>query len=215
MIEEKAYTRQEIRELLNTNANNQSIKRMLERRGYEFSFEGRGGNAVFTITKLPSKFKMFCMGELGFAPQTDFIKLRNFLYYYLDDENFRNLPDTIKSERMGENGMPLTRQTIGNYELRLYTADYFWPDFAEFKYYLTHRERGVKVAIEVDRKTYAEAWALYWEVKAKTQDSETARWEMFREFGGYPNKSPIINKSSIMEKKVEELNELVLETFYE
>lgn len=215
MVEEKTYTIQEMRELLKTKANKQGIERMLERRGCEFFVEGRGENAVFTITKLPSKFKMFCMGELGFAPQTDFIKLRNFLYYYLDDEDFRNLPDTIKSERMGENGMPLSRQTIGNYELRLYTANYFWPDFAEFKYYLTHRERGVKVAIEVDRKTYAEAWALYWEAKAKTQDSEIARWEMFCKFGGYPNKSPIINKSSIMEKKVKELNELVLETFYE
>ena len=93
MIEEKAYTRQEMRELLNTNANNQSIKRMLERRGYEFSFEGRGGNAVFTITKLPSKFKLFCFEELNVRPQTDFIKLRNFFYYYLDDEDFRSIFD--------------------------------------------------------------------------------------------------------------------------
>ena len=217
MIEEKTYTIQEMRELLKTNANKQGIERMLQRKNIEYSVEGRGEQNVFTLKKVPPmlKFIAFCKKELNFAPQTNFIKLRNFLYYYLNDEDFRNLPDTIKSARMNENNRPLGRPTIGNYELRLYTANYFWPDFAEFKYYLTHRERGVKVAIEVDRKTYAEAWALYWEVKAKTQDSETARWEMFYEFGGYPNKSPIINKSSIMEKKVEELNELVLETFYE
>lgn len=215
MLEEKAYTIQEIRELLKTNANKQGIERMLERREYEFFVEGRGANAVFTITKLPSKFKMFCIGELGFAPQTDFIKLRNFFYYYLDDEDFRNLPDTIQSERMGENGMPLSRQTIGHYRERLFANHYFWPDFAEFKYYLTHRERGKKIAEEIDRKTYCEAWALYWEVKAKTQDSETARWEMFYEFGGYPNKSPIIRENAITIEKVAFLNELVLETFYE
>lgn len=215
MIEEKAYTRQEMRELLNTNANNQSIKRMLERRGYEFSFEGRGGNAVFTITKLPSKFKLFCFEELNVRPQTDFTKLRNFFYYYLDDEDFRNLPDTIKSERMGENGMPLSRQTIGRYEQYLYSADYFWPDFTEFKYYLTHREDGVKIAKKIDRKTYADAWAVYWQMLAETKDTMRAIYKMLDAYGGYPNKSPIINKSSIMEKKVEELNELVLETFYE
>lgn len=215
MLEEKAYTRQEIRELLETNAENQGLKRMLERRGYEFFVVGSGRNAIFTITKLPSKFKIFCIGELGFAPQTDFTKLRNFFYYYLDDEDFRNLPDTIQSERMSENGMPLSRQTIGHYRERLFTNHYFWPDFAEFKYYLTHSERGKKIAEEIDRKTYREAWAKYWEVKAKTQDSEIARWEMFNEFGGYPNKSPIIRENAITADRVAFLNELVLETFYE
>ena len=213
MLEEKAYTRQEIRELLETNAENQGLKRMLERRDYEFFVVGSGRNAIFTITKLPSKFKMFCISELGFAPQTDFTKLRNFFYYYLNSEDFRNFPDTIQSERMSENGMPLSRQTIGHYRERLFTNHYFWPDFTEFNYYLTHSERGKKIAIETDRKTYAEAWALYWRTKEETKNSEEARMRMFYEFGGYPNKSPIIRENAITADRVVLLNELVLETF--
>ena len=217
MLEEKAYTIQEIRELLKTDAKKQGIERMLQRKNIEYTVEGWGENNIFTLKKVPPmlKFIAFCKKEFNFAPQTDFTKLRNFFYYYLDDEDFRNLPDTIKSVRMGKNDMPLGRATIGHYEMFLYKEHYFWPDFTEFKYYLTHKERGVKVAIEVDRKTYAEAWAKYWEVKAKPQDSEIARWEMFYEFGGYPNKSPIIRENAITADRVAFLNELVLETFYE
>lgn len=217
MLEEKAYTIQEMRELLKTDAKKQGIERMLQRKNIEYSVEGWGENNVFTLKKVPPmlKFIAFCKKEFTLAPQTDFTRLRNFFYYYLDDENFRNLPDTIKSERMGENDMPLSRQTIGHYEQYLYREYYFCPDYTNFKYYLTHREGDKKVAEEIDRKIYKEVWALYWEVKEETKSSEIARWTMFGEYGGYPNKSPIILENGIAAKKVDELNELVLETFEE
>ena len=217
MLEEKAYTIQEMRELLKTDAKKQGIERMLQRKNIEYSVEGWGENNVFTLKKVPPmlKFIAFCKKEFNLAPQTDFTRLRNFFYYYLDDENFRNLPDTIKSERMGENDMPLSRQTIGHYEQYLYREYYFCPDYTNFKYYLTHREGDKKVAEEIDRKIYKEVWALYWKVKEETKSSEIARWTMFGEYGGYPNKSPIILENGITAKKVDELNELVLETFEE
>ena len=55
---------------------------------------------------------------------------------------------------MGENDMPLSRQTIGHYEQYLYREYYFCPDYTNFKYYLTHREGDKKVAEEIDRKIY-------------------------------------------------------------
>lgn len=217
MFEENKFSIQEMRELLKTKAKKQGIERMLQRKNIEYTVEGWGENNIFTLKKVPPmlKFIAFCKKEFNFAPQTDFTKLRNFFYYYLDDEDFRNLPDTIKSVRMGENDMPLSRQTIGHYEQYLYREYYFCPDYTNFKYYLTHREGDKKVAEEIDRKIYKEAWALYWEVKEETKSSEIARWTMFGEYGGYPNKSPIILENGIAAKKVDELNELVLETFEE
>lgn len=198
MFEENKFSIQEMRELLKTKAKKQGIERMLQRKNIEYTVEGWGENNIFTLKKVPPmlKFIAFCKKEFNFAPQTDFTKLRNFFYYYLDDEDFRNLPDTIKSVRMGENDMPLSRQTIGHYEQYLYREYYFCPDYTNFKYYLTHREGDKKVAEEIDRKIYKEAWALYWEVKEETKSSEIARWTMFGEYGGLISLSKRFSKGS-------------------
>ena len=91
MLEEKAYTIQEMRELLKTDAKKQGIERMLQRKNIEYSVEGWGENNVFTLKKVPPmlKFIAFCKKEFNLAPQTDFTRLRNFFYYYLDFHHFQ------------------------------------------------------------------------------------------------------------------------------
>ena len=53
-----------------------------------FDVCGRGEGAVYTIRAIPDPFKIFAIIELGFDANTDFIKLRNFLYHFFEDEVF-------------------------------------------------------------------------------------------------------------------------------
>ena len=47
-----------------------------------------GANLKFTIQNIHDPFRVFCILELSYSPQTDFRKLAYFLYYYMNDVEF-------------------------------------------------------------------------------------------------------------------------------
>ena len=81
MLDMRTYTREELVELYHTDRID-SIKSKLNRQGYTYSACGRGQTFTLTISGLPPRFKTFCMEQLGFAPQTDFERLKVFLYNF-------------------------------------------------------------------------------------------------------------------------------------
>lgn len=64
--------------------------RLLTEYGYGIMFDvcGWGEGAVYTIRAIPDPFKVFAIVEPGFDANTDFTKLRNFLYHFFEDEVF-------------------------------------------------------------------------------------------------------------------------------
>ena len=79
MLDMRTYTRQELIDIFKTDRLD-SIKAKIQRRGYIYTTSGRGDTFTMTITGLPPRFKTFCIERLGFAPQTDFERLKVFLY---------------------------------------------------------------------------------------------------------------------------------------
>ena len=92
MLDLRQYTRQELIDLFKTKRLD-SIKDKIKRYGYKYTTDGRGDSFTLTITELPPRFRNFCIDELHFAPQTDFLKLKKFLYRFMFDEDFRHMPN--------------------------------------------------------------------------------------------------------------------------
>ena len=82
MLEMQTYKLCEMQQYLGTTRLD-CIKSKLNTIECEYETTGRGNNRIFIITKPPNKFKEMCIYEFGFSPQTDFEKLKNFLYFYL------------------------------------------------------------------------------------------------------------------------------------
>ena len=84
MLELRTYTYKEMSAMFGTR-DTQGIKRRLTRYGIEYTVAGSGGSAKFNINAIPDPFKVFCIIDLNFAPQTDFEKLLYFFYYLFND----------------------------------------------------------------------------------------------------------------------------------
>lgn len=72
MLEPREYTSVEIGSQLGTTTR-QGIKRKLERYEVSFRITGRGENTIFTINEIKNEFKLFCIIELHFSAETDFL----------------------------------------------------------------------------------------------------------------------------------------------
>ena len=91
MLECREYSYQELCSIFNTR-DARSIKNRLTRWKVEYTYEGRGANLKLTIQNIRDPFRVFCILELSYAPNTDFRKLAYFLYYYMNDIEFYGLP---------------------------------------------------------------------------------------------------------------------------
>ena len=91
MLECREYSYQELCSIFNTH-DARSIKNRLTRWNVEYTYKGRGANLKFTIQNIHDPFRVFCILELSYSPQTDFRKLAYFLYYYMNDVEFYSLP---------------------------------------------------------------------------------------------------------------------------
>lgn len=161
MLDQKTYSRQELMDLFKTDRLD-SIKSKLKRQNYQFTTSGRGSNFTLTITDLPPQFRNFCVDELGFAPQTDFMRLKKFLYRFFYDEEFQKLPQTEMERVLDEEGFYISSQTIGKWIQKLIDCGLIWRSFADFNYYTINHRREKKVLF-IDKETYSEAWRAYWD----------------------------------------------------
>ena len=110
MLDLREYSRQELIDLYHTERLD-SIKGKIQRQGYKFTTSGRGKTFTLTVTERPLRFRNFCIEQLHFAPQTDFKRLKKFLYQFMFNEEFRRLPFvTMKEYMIGT--MEVTQQTI-------------------------------------------------------------------------------------------------------
>ena len=114
MLECREYSYQELCSIFNTR-DARSIKNRLTRWNVEYTYEGRGANLKLTIQNIHDPFRVFCILELSYAPNTDFRKLAYFLYYYMNDIEFYGLPCTRQEQKNtdgGKNAYPADHGTL-------------------------------------------------------------------------------------------------------
>ena len=159
MLYTRTYTREEL-EMLFSTSRMDAIKRRLDSDGYIYTTSGRGKDFSITITACTNPFKVFCKEELGFAPQTDFDKLKLFLKRLFEDERFSKLPFSAMEDEIG-----VSSQTVSKWIKHLMEQNIIILSNAEFDYYITRvvpKSRKAEI-IEITEQQYKDAWRAYWE----------------------------------------------------
>lgn len=185
MLECREYSYQELCSIFNTH-DARSIKNRLTRWNVEYTYKGRGANLKFTIQNIHDPFRVFCILELSYSPQTDFRKLAYFLYYYMNDVEFYSLPCERQEQIMWMEGTPLTRQTIETYIQRLADNELILRASGNFRYYFALGD----TIIDTDEETYKQAWHEYW-IHIEIMPPQDAIWQMRRKYGGVARKQAI------------------------
>ncbi len=202
-----------LRNILGT-SDKQGTDRKLKKYGYGFTLKGSGSNRVYTITSLPDalhRFSLFCVSSLGFSPQTDFRKLRDFVFFLFTDPDFDWRPDEMMEEYLRLAGRGMTRQTIARYKQRLEEAGLIDTIFGEFVYYKVYKNCGVQEHEIITKEDYGKAWKLYWDWRNTHPDDEDSRpayQHMYNKFGGVPRKQRRVNRNEFYKKERETLVEL-------
>ena len=207
MLELREYTKAELSAIFSTN-DMQGLKRKLQRYGIRYQVQGRGERAIFTILETADPFKVFCISELGYDGGTDFQKLRNFLYCFFNDDEFRAMPDEVKEHRMRENGQPLSRQAIAGYIAKLDKKNLIDRNTGEYIYYFAYKQTQ-RMA---DRKEYTDAWKQYWKDKENGADSMEAIWNMRVNYGGVARKQIKPQINGIYIPQINKLNAIICES---
>lgn len=207
MLEERKYTIAEIAEITGTQSR-QGIRRKLE--NYEIVFEesGRGSSVVFDVKKITDKFKTFCVIDLNVPPQTDFTKLKYFLYYFFCDETFAQIPDEAKEERLRSDKKDISRQTIAKYIERLDRLNLISKNTGNYVYYFAkggNRRTATK-------EEYSKAWAEHWENLRNGYRSAESIINMCFEYGGVARKYPIPEWNGIYLDEINYIIDLVCES---
>lgn len=203
MLELKTYSYSELSQLFGTR-DRQGIQRRLDRYDVEYTVRGRAATAEFTITAIRNPFKLFCIMDLGFAAQTDFYKLKYFIYYLLNDDEFVGLPCEAMQNRLDEDNHLTTRQTIRTYLRKLSDADLINLRSYEYRYYFAI----CRTQINTTRETYSAAWQEYWQLRDEGLLSIDAMQHVIRIYGGVPRKQEIIEFNGIYNDIREYLNDL-------
>ena len=83
MLECKEYAAPELWKYFGVKNNDGLDEKLKETYKVDFVKAGRGKDTIYTITAIPDPFKVFCVFDLGFDPNTDSRKLRDFIFYLL------------------------------------------------------------------------------------------------------------------------------------
>ena len=202
------YTKKELN-LMFGDGNVQALKRKLTRYGISHNVSGRGENAIFEILKIEDRFKVFCITELDFYGNTDFKKLRNFYYYFFNDEEFAAMPDEFKERKMTERGKSVSRQTIANYIKKLTSKIWVAYSDSNCKYYFAYKDEQKFTTHE----EYSEAWRNYWLDKENGCDCGEAICRMVAHYGGVARKQTVPQLNAFYLDKIKELCDLIQESF--
>ena len=206
MLDMRTYTREELVELYHTDRID-SIKSKLNRQGYTYSACGRGQTFTLTISGLPPRFKTFCMDKLNFAPQTDFERLKVFLYRFFFDDDYRQLP-IVTMARILSNEFYISYQTLSNWIDKLDKANLIHRSFAEFNYYAFGKdESGNPIEIPITEKLYKKAWNEYW--KGNEYSYCEALACMNEVIKGTPKKFGVIYLCAFEEQIIEKLKDIL------
>lgn len=207
MLELKSYSKAEMTQMFGTR-DTEGLKRKLDRYGVLYNTSGRGDKRFFDIKEIKDPFKVYCITELGFDGATDFHKLRNFLYGFLNDDEFMAMPDEVKENRMRSWERAVSRQTIATYENRLIANNLLFRTTENYIYYFAYKN----TQRIVERAEYVKAWQEYFQRKKDGMDSIESIWVMRMDYGGVARKSPIPELNGVYLDKIEYLNELVCQS---
>lgn len=114
MLECREYSYQELCSIFNTR-DARSIKNRLTRWKVEYNYEGRGANLKFTIQNIHDPFRVFCILELSYAPNTGFPKTGLFpLLLHERHRVLRSALHTAGAENTdgGKNAYPADHGTL-------------------------------------------------------------------------------------------------------
>lgn len=205
ILKEKQYTKSAIEELLGTYSR-QGVTRKLDRYNIDYEISGRGDYKI-DIKAIPDKFKMFCITELRVPAQTDFDKLKYFLYFFFCDEEFQSLPNDTKQPFMSEHGIYVSRQTMTKWINHLYKRN--WIDIgSKYRYYFAYNG-NIK---ETDKDTYNKAWKYYYAISREYKDCVLGRAHVINKYGGMPKKHPLPDQNAFYAKEIQTLTDLVTES---
>lgn len=202
-----SYRKLEMSNMFGTKSK-EGLDRKLRRYGVSFTVTGRGEQAVYRIRHLADPFKIYAITEMGCDANTDFRKLRNFYYYFFNDEDFRNLPDEMKEQRMREDGKDVSRQTIKKYGRRLVQMEYIaYLGGQDCVYYFAYKERRR----EATHEEYRKAWQEYWQDKANMSSQQAIRL-MVIHYDGIAKKQPRPTLNGIYGREIDYMLSLITES---
>ena len=203
----KKYTKPELSNIFWTR-NKQGLERKMERYGIVYASYGRGERAVYEIQKMNDPFKVFAITELECDANTDFRKLRNFYWYYFNDEIFMAMPDEVKETILRFEDKNISRQTIAKYIQKLVNKNMIELDSSDFIYYFAFK--GHQRIVE--RSEYSQAWKEYWENKRNDMDYFTAIYEMIDKYGGVARKQAKPQINGVYNAEIEYMCSLIQES---
>jgi len=213
MLECKTYPAAEMFAYLHTR-NKEETDRKLRRYNVDYFANGRGSTLEYNITAIHDPFRLYCVFDLGYAPQTDFSKLRDFLYYLLSDEDFTWRPMEMMERYMRERGHTISRQSIAKYLARMDQIGLLglWGDAV---YYRVYRDENDQEQYEfVSKEEYCRAWRMYWDKRNNEGwDSAQAFAYVYAGFGGVPRKQPRVEQNVFYLKELNFLLDLVKQDF--
>lgn len=204
MLELRKYPKAELSEMFGTQ-DTEGLKRKLKRYGITFETIGRGQTLTFDIKAMEDQFKVFCITELDFEANCDFSKVRNFYYYYFNDEEFMAMPDEVKEARMRAEGHPVSRPTIAGYISKLERKNIINRNTKNFIYYFAFKQ----TQRITDREEYLNAWFNYWDDIASGLSSIDAINNMRADFGGVARKQAVPEINGIFNEKIEYMSSLI------
>ena len=211
MLELREYTYAELSAYLGTTGN-QATERKLNNYGIQFSEDGRGQDMTYAITAIPDPFKVFCVFDLGFDPRTNFTKLRDFLFYFLGNDDFNWRPMEMMEQYLRIEGNGVSRQTISKYITKLEECGLIHKG-GECVYYLVFKNYGAQDHKIITKEEYCAGWRLYFDCKAKHYDSRAAYSCMYNRFGGVPRKQQRIEENAFYANELNTLEKLVMDSF--
>lgn len=207
MLEEKEYTKAEIESILNVNSR-EKVKRKLDTYDVKYQIEGRGDYKI-RIISINDPFKLFCILELSFPAQTDFVKLRNFIYFFLNYEDFMSLPNEKMQLFLVSKGKPISRQTIGKWQNHLINLTVI-NESSDYNYYFSYKG----TLTTTDHNTYLKAWHMYfYQVDTLNYTSSESMSHVIAQYGGVPRKKAILSINAFYLEFCETLNELATKSF--
>ena len=198
MLEKRVYSRSDLIELFKTERLD-AIKKKISRSGYVYREAGRGSSYTLEIIDLPfaNQFKNYCIEELGFSPQTDFNKLKYFLFYFLENEEFMTLQYNEMASVLLDHGISITPQTISNYFQHLESIGWIYSDRQDYVYYLYDQEQQQNKYIS--KEEYCAINREYWDlVKNKNFSFSDAAAVITGKYGNKPKKRPLKLKTAFM-----------------
>lgn len=210
MLERGTYTIKELSAIIGTNGKSATDRKL---NTYKISYrsEGHGNNLTYTITEIPDRFRVFCVFDLRFSPQTDFCKLRDFFFYLLGDDDFNWRPMEMMEEYLRIAGCGMSRQTISGYIRRLERLNLIAG--GDYVFYRVYNDFGVQRHEIITKEAYSTAWGIYWRKRGEGYDSKAAYSTMYNAFKGVPRKQRRIEQNGLCNDTLSLLSELVSESY--